>query len=848
MPTYNEAQNIGCMVDLVCGDIFRRISQVDMHLLVVDDNSPDGTGNIVRRKMMRYTNLHLSSGSKLSLGRAYVRGICYALENLQPDALVEMDADFQHDPGYLIQMVAAFRDGADYVIGSRFIAGGSIPSGWAWHRKAISRLGNSFTRHMLRVSDLHDFTTGYRLTRVKGVLDQIDLRNLRCLDRFAYKVDLLYKIAKKTTRIVEIPICFAERRHENSKFQFAEIMATLQVILLLKLEDSSLLQKKKMVDLPERLNHLFERYHTVFFLAVLLLALVIRIVALLNFKNSLYADFLIWDENVYHRWASGIADGSADLPPIYDFTPFPAYIMAFIYKLFSPDPLNFRIFNLLLGVLTCGLIYLIGKELGGWLTGFAAGLIAALYKPFIFFSITALKTALSVALFAAVIYLFLNYLNRRSTYKILLLGMAAGLMLNVRANFVVVLPLIPLLILYHLYRQQCSVKTILLGLFIYALGLIASISPFTIRNYSMSGRLTLTATGGFNLYIANNPLNPTPYYRPVPFATSYPGTQAIQFVIEASQRAGKKLSPGEASSYWTGQVIRIALAQPSAILRNVGYKTLAFFNKFESADNYHIGFLSRYVQFFKLPFFGIALILPLGIAGMAICVVQDRKVKFLSLIFLFYGLTLIIFFTNIRIRLPLLVIMIPLAAMGIQKAIQYGCQGRPKFAAAYLAIAALFFGIESIPLPGTDDLSGHYNTHALCLYSTGRKNEAISFWEMSSRMNKPYSAYANLSLANTYRRRKDYDQSLNYLNKISDSSFAAADKYEMLGDLAAAHHQTAKAIAAYEKSLEINSGRRNPRLKLLQLFKKFDEKRQQAEYQKLLYISSFYDQRSEPAR
>ncbi|MGA1823075.1 MAG: polyprenol monophosphomannose synthase [bacterium] len=245
MPTYNEAQNIGAMVDLVCNEIFHHLSHVDMHLLIVDDNSPDGTGHIVSRKMKHYQNLHLSSGSKQSLGRAYVRGIRYALETLNPDALVEMDADFQHDPGHLTQMIAAFRDGADYVIGSRFIPGGSIPPGWAWHRKAISRLGNSFARYMLRIGDLHDFTTGYRLTRVHGVLDQIDLQHLRCLDRFAYKVDLLYKIAKKSAKIVEIPIQFAERRHDDSKFQIAEIIATSYVIMALRFEESSLLQTIK---------------------------------------------------------------------------------------------------------------------------------------------------------------------------------------------------------------------------------------------------------------------------------------------------------------------------------------------------------------------------------------------------------------------------------------------------------------------------------------------------------------------------------------------------------------------------------------------------------------------------
>jgi len=149
--------------------------------------------------------------------------------------------------------------------------------------------------------------------------------------------------------------------------------------------------------------------------------------------------------------------------------------------------------------------------------------------------------------------------------------------------------------------------------------------------------------------------------------------------------------------------------------------------------------------------------------------------------------------------------------------------------------------IEYLPLPGTDDLSGYYNTHAICLKSRGRKNEAVDYWEKSSRMNKSYSAFANLSLANVYRSRKAYGKAVSHLNKIPDSSFAAADKFEMIGDVRVDQRQTGKAIAAYEKSLAINSGRRRPRRKLLRLFKKVDPKRFSAEYQKLLYISSFYD-------
>lgn len=233
MPTYNEADNISKMIPELVDKEFPKITGADIHLLVVDDSSPDGTGEIVKKAAETRENVHLLSGKREGLGWAYIRGMKYAMEKLSADAVMEMDADFQHPPEYVRPMVNAYLKGADYVIGSRYIPGGSVPKEWVLSRKAVSYLGNLFIRLVLLKPKLHDLTTGFRLTKVKGVLDKIDLDNLMEPERFAYKVDLLYQSVKRAKKTVEVPLKFAPRTKEKSKFNPKEMVATFKVAIIL---------------------------------------------------------------------------------------------------------------------------------------------------------------------------------------------------------------------------------------------------------------------------------------------------------------------------------------------------------------------------------------------------------------------------------------------------------------------------------------------------------------------------------------------------------------------------------------------------------------------------------------
>ncbi|MFC1858808.1 glycosyltransferase family 39 protein [Thermodesulfobacteriota bacterium] len=588
----------------------------------------------------------------------------------------------------------------------------------------------------------------------------------------------------------------------------------------------------------EKSSFLSNKYSYLLLTAILLLALILRVAALLSLKNSIYFDFLLWDEQVYHTWAKKIIDGTYHSTSVYQFAPLHAYVMAFIYKLFSPDILYIRVLNIVLGVLICYFVYLIGKEMAHRAIGLIAAFVACLYEPFILYSIVPLKASLSALLFAVTIYCFTAVFTRHSLIKIFLMGMAIGLMLSVRPHCIVLIPFIPLFLLWNFCKSESHFKKYAATILLYVLGVTIALAPFMIRNYRVAGRLALTTSqSGFNLYQSSKLDRPGP----VAFATTSPFEQGIQFTIEASRRVGKKLSAGEASSYWVGETMKLPKEQPVAFTRNLFKKTLRFFREHQLTDHYNIDFLSGHVPFFKFPFFRLWLIFPLGMAGMAVNVRGSRKLQSLSLIFLLYALTQIILFTLTRYRLPLLVIIIPFAIMGVEKIMVYFQTRRFTNIAAYTVTATVFFLIASFPSSHSGDMTAYYNIHAIILNTKGMQDKALWYWEKSSRMNGLYSDFANLSLASIHFTKRDIEKTQFYLEKISGQSYAAAQKYDTMGDVMIYLRQVRQAVFAYEKSLAINSGQRRVRVKLIRIFERIDPRRAAIEREKLDYINSFYD-------
>lgn len=220
IPTYNESENLPPLLK----EIFSYAPESD--ILIVDDNSPDGTGALADTMSAEDPRIHvLHRAGKLGLGTAYVAGFHYAIEHGY-DAAFEMDADFSHDPRYLPDFLAKIEH-ADLVIGSRYISGGSTPN-WSPVRRMISGCGNIFARVVLGMP-IHDCTAGFRCYR-RTVLERIGLDTIQS-QGYGFQVEMGYRAQKYGFKIVETPIVFMDRRVGKSKMSRKIIFEAFTYVL-----------------------------------------------------------------------------------------------------------------------------------------------------------------------------------------------------------------------------------------------------------------------------------------------------------------------------------------------------------------------------------------------------------------------------------------------------------------------------------------------------------------------------------------------------------------------------------------------------------------------------------------
>jgi dolichol-phosphate mannosyltransferase len=206
IPTYNERENI----PLITAEIFQ--TTPDVEILVVDDNSPDGTGEVVRSLQGRFPHLHLlSRRGKEGLGKAYLAGFQWGLEKGY-GVLVEMDADFSHRPEDLKRLLETIPE-YDFVVGSRWVPGGQTVN-WGFGRKLISRGGSFYARQILRFP-VRDFTGGFNAWKA-GTLSNLGLDKVRS-EGYSFQIELKYRALKLGFRGKEVPIIFEDRRVGQSK-------------------------------------------------------------------------------------------------------------------------------------------------------------------------------------------------------------------------------------------------------------------------------------------------------------------------------------------------------------------------------------------------------------------------------------------------------------------------------------------------------------------------------------------------------------------------------------------------------------------------------------------------------
>ena len=223
LPTYNERENLERMVDA--------LADKDVSVLVIDDSSPDGTGELADRLAAEHDHVEvLHRPRKEGLGPAYLAGFERALADPEVELVLEMDADFSHDPADIPRLIAAAAD-ADLVLGSRYVEGGSIGS-WGAARRLVSAGGSLYARVLLGVS-VHDLTGGFKCFH-RRVLETLDLRAIDSRG-YAFQIETTFRSLRAGFRVVEVPITFVDREHGGSKMSRSIVLEAIWKVPLLRL-------------------------------------------------------------------------------------------------------------------------------------------------------------------------------------------------------------------------------------------------------------------------------------------------------------------------------------------------------------------------------------------------------------------------------------------------------------------------------------------------------------------------------------------------------------------------------------------------------------------------------------
>ncbi len=216
IPTYNERDNILALLEQLV-DRYQ-----SSQILIVDDNSPDNTAEIVIHFAINNPSVHLLSGSKCGLGAAYKRGMAFAINELKADIIIQMDADFSHNPAVAGELINLIQEGNDVVIGSRYVSGGEIDVNWPKTRRWLSKGGNQLARHIAGIRSVCDCTSGFRAIRTE-MLQKIDIKSLPAKG-FSFQIELIHRVIEKGAKTAEYPIYFQDRVCGQTKLRFYDLV------------------------------------------------------------------------------------------------------------------------------------------------------------------------------------------------------------------------------------------------------------------------------------------------------------------------------------------------------------------------------------------------------------------------------------------------------------------------------------------------------------------------------------------------------------------------------------------------------------------------------------------------
>jgi 4-amino-4-deoxy-L-arabinose transferase-like glycosyltransferase len=537
---------------------------------------------------------------------------------------------------------------------------------------------------------------------------------------------------------------------------------------------------------------------------IFLLALGLRLLYLHEVSDQPFFRTLIIDQAAYDAWAQKIAGGDwLGTEPFYQDPLYP-YLLALVYKIAGRSlPLVYFLQALLSSAAGLALYGVGRRYFGDRRAGLLAALFWAAYKVDFFFVGQVEKTASGIALLILALWLLLRFRDRPRLPAAIAAGLASGLLLIYRGNFLLVAPLLLLALGIEACRNLGRKAAAPLS----ALALSFLIVPAltTLHNYAQSGELIVTtAQGGINLYVGNYRGNRWGAGKDPEFARRVPLYEQADFQAEARRRAGRTLAPAELSRFWTREAGKEIAADPGLFLARLGRKTLLILNRHEVPDNLSYDFFrQRFSRLLRLPLPAFWLAGPFGLAGMALAL-SRRRGGFLALLVAGYAATLLATYVVSRYRLPLVPPLLLFAAYGLVEMAAAVKKRERRPAVVYLA-ALLVVGVVGYPRWRPPNFEQSYEKLGNAYAGQGDATLAIESFQQALALNPRLAgAWTGLGLAfEESNRPEEADEA--YLRAVAAAPENAPAHF-LLGRSLERKGRQAEAESEYRRALKLDPG------------------------------------------
>jgi len=489
---------------------------------------------------------------------------------------------------------------------------------------------------------------------------------------------------------------------------------------------------------------------------IFLIAFCVRFINLETVKNNPYFDYPIMDENYHDVWAQEIAEGNVFVNvPFYRAPAYP-YFLGFIYSIFGHGYYIPRLIGIIIGSLSCVLIYLVGKELFKPNIGILAALLACFYSMFLYFDSMLLTTNLEVFFCLFGILWLLFWLKTKKNLHLVLFGILWGLASITRPNFLIFVPIFVFYLLFSFNKEP--LKKRLQFVIIFFIGVVpALVAVILINIFAGKDTVWVAWNGGINFYLGNNQYaNGWSATSPELDATWWGGYRDA--IIIAEQKMGQKLLPSQISNYWFKQGFDYIVSKPLDWAGLMLKKIYLMFNSFEISNNQNIQSFILFSPLMRIPLLNYGLIISLAIWGI-VCSDKKRVVIIIFLFMLSYALSIVLFFVNARYRMPLVPFLLIFAAVAVLWIIQKFVEKKYKHAVLSIFIIGGLFVFANSDFYGTHSVD--YNRIQVSLGNrfseSGEYNRAVQEFKKALDYN-PQNTDALNALGTTYiMMGKPYD-------------------------------------------------------------------------------------------